>query len=158
MELEDLYDKNFNKLNKTIRRRVDEIPEGCYVMMSYALIKNNDKYLLEQATARSNNTLALPGGHVLAGEDGLTGLKRELKEELKLDNIIIKHVDTIIYPYNSYIFNIYLIEDEIDIDSIEYDTNEVVNINWYSKEEILNKIKDGKINRGYAYILENYLS
>ncbi len=41
MELEDLYDNNFNKLNKTIRRRIDEIPEGCYVMMSYALIKKN---------------------------------------------------------------------------------------------------------------------
>ncbi len=157
MELEDLYDKNFNKLNKTIRRRVDEIPEGCYVMMSYALIKNNDKYLLEQATARSNNTLAIPGGHVLAGEDGLTGLKRELKEELNLEDIKVKHLDTTIYPYNSYIFNIYLIEDEIDIDSIEFDTNEVVNINWYSKEEIINKIKDGKINKGYAYILEQYI-
>ena len=50
MELEDLYDKNFNKLNKTIRRRVDEIPEGCYVMMSYALIKNYDQtiYLFEE--------------------------------------------------------------------------------------------------------------
>ena len=158
MELEDLYDNNFNKLGKTIRRRIDDIPEGCYVMMSYALIKNNDKYLLEQATARSNNTLAIPGGHVLAGEDGLTGLKRELKEELNLENINIKHLDIIIYPYNSYIFNIYLIEDEIDIDSIEYDTNEVVNINWYSKEEIINKIRDRKVNRGYAYILENYLS
>ncbi len=157
MELEDLYDKNFNKLNKTIRRRVDEIPEGCYVMMSYALIKNNDKYLLEQATARSNNTLAIPGGHVLAGEDGLTGLKRELKEELILEDIKVKHLDTTIYPYNSYIFNIYLIEDEIDIDSIEFDTNEVVNIDWYSKEEIINKIKDGKINKGYAYILEHYI-
>ena len=157
MELEDLYDSNFNKLNKTIQRRVDKIPDGCYVMMSYALIKNNDKYLLEQATARSNNTLAIPGGHVLAGEDGLTGLKRELKEELNLDNLNIKHIDTIIYQYNSYIFNIYLIEDEIDIDSIEYDSNEVVNIKWYTKEEILNYIKEGKINKGYAYILENYI-
>ena len=157
MELEDLYDQNINKLGKTIRRRIDDIPEGCYVMMSYALIKNNDKYLLEQATARSNNTLAIPGGHVLAGEDSLTGLKRELKEELKLDNINIKYVDTIIYPYNSYIFNIYLIEDEIDIDCIEYDTNEVVNINWYTKEEILNKIKEDKVNKGYAYILEQYI-
>ena len=45
MELEDLYDKNFNKLNKTIRRRIDEIPKDCYIMMSYALIKNNDKYI-----------------------------------------------------------------------------------------------------------------
>ena len=158
MELEDLYDKKINKLGKTIRRRIDDIPEGCYIMMSYVLIKNNDKYLLEQATARSNNTLAIPGGHVLAGEDGLTGLKRELKEELNLENINIKHLDTIIYPYNSYIFNIYLIEDKIDIDSIEYNINEVVNINWYSKEEIINKINDGKINRGYAYVLENYLS
>lgn len=158
MELEDLYDKKINKLNKSIRRRVDKIPEGCYIMMSYAIIKNNGKYLLEQATARSNNTLAIPGGHVLAGEDGLTGLRRELKEELNLENITIKHLDTVIYPYNSYIFNIYLIEDEIDINSIYYDSNEVVSINWYSKEEILRKIKDGKVNKGYAYILENYLN
>ena len=158
MEFEDLYDSNFNKLNKSIRRRIDEIPEGCYIMMSYALIKNNNKYLLEQATARSNNTLAIPGGHVLAGEDGLTALKRELKEELNLDNLNIKNLDTIIYPYNSYIFNIYLIEDSINIDNLVYDPNEVVNINWYTKEEIINKIKDGKVNKGYAYILENYLA
>lgn len=157
MELEDLYDKKINKLNKTIRRRVDEIPEGCYVMMSYVLIKNNNKYLLEQATARSNNTLAIPGGHVLAGEDGLSGLKRELKEELNLENVTVEHLDTIIYPYNSYIFNIYLIEDDIDINSIEFDSNEVVNINWYTKEEILNKIEEGKVNKGYAYILEQYI-
>ena len=158
MELEDLYDINFNKLNKTIRRRIDEIPESCYVMMSYALIKNNNKYLLEQATSRSNNTLAIPGGHILSGEDGLTGLKRELKEELNLENLNIKHVDTIIYPYNNYIFNIYLIDDEIDINNIKYDTNEVLNINWYTKEEILNKIKKGKVNKGYAYILEKYMN
>lgn len=157
MELEDLYDSNFNKLNKTIRRRIDEIPENCYVMMSYAIIKNNDKYLLEKATERSNNTLAIPGGHILAGEDALTGLKRELKEELNLDNVNIKHIDTYIFPYNSYIFNVYLIEDKIDINSIVYDTNEVVDINWYTKEEILEAIKNNKVNRGYAYILERYL-
>lgn len=157
MELQDLYDSKFNKLDKTIRRRVDEIPENCYVMMSYALIKNNDKYLLECATARSNNTLAIPGGHILVGEDGIAGLKRELKEELSLEHLNIKHLDTIIYPYNNYIFNIYLIEDEIDINNIVYDFNEVVNINWYTKEEIFNKIKESKVNKGYAYILEKYI-
>ena len=157
MELEDLYDNNFNKLNKTIRRRIDEIPDGCYVMMSYALIKNNNKYLLEQATSKSNNTLAIPGGHVLAGEDGLTGLKRELKEELSLKNVTIKHLDTIIYPYNRYIFNIYLIEDNVNIEDLVYNSNEIINVKWYTKEKILNKIKNGKINKGYAYILENYI-
>ena len=158
MELEDLYDNNFNRLNKTIRRRIDEIPDGCYVMMSYALIKNNNKYLLEQATSKSNNTLAIPGGHVLAGEDGLTGLKRELKEELSLKNVTIKHLDTIIYPYNRYIFNIYLIEDNVNIEDLVYNSNEIINVKWYTKEKILNKIKNGKINKGYAYILENYIN
>ena len=157
MELQDLYDKNFNKINKTIRRRLDEIPKDCYIMMSYALIKNNGKYLLEQATSRSDNTLAIPGGHVLTGEDGITGLNRELKEELNIESNNIKHIDTIIYPYNNYIFNIYIIEDEIDINKIIYDSNEVINIDWYTKEEILYRIKQGEINRGYAYILEKYL-
>ena len=157
-ELEDLYDNSFNKLNKTIRRRIDEIPEGCYVMMSYVLIKNDNKYLLEKATARSNNTLAIPGGHVLAGEDPLSALKRELKEELELENNNIKHIDTFIYPYNNYIFNIYLIEDDINISNLEYSKDEVLGIDWYAKEEILNNIKEGKVNKGYAYILEKYLN
>lgn len=157
MELEDLYDSNFQKLNKTIRRRVDDIPDGCYVMMSYALIKNGDMYLLEKATSRSNNTLALPGGHVLAGEEPLDGLKRELKEELNLEGVTIQHLDTILYPYNHYIFNIYLIEDEINIDDLKYDSLEVVDIKWYTKDEILDKICQGKVNKGYAYILEKYL-
>ena len=157
MELEDLYDSSFNKLNKTIRRRVDEIPKDCYVMMAYALIKNNNKYLLEQATERSNYTIAIPGGHVLAGEDALTGLKRELKEELTLEINNIKHLDTFIYPYNNYIFNIFLIEEEIDINNLNYSEDEVLNINWYSKEKIFNLIDNGKVNKGYAYILKKYL-
>ena len=157
MELEDLYDNNFNKLNKTIIRRVDEIPKDCYVMMSYALIKNDDKYLLEQETEKSNYTYAIPGGHLVAGEDGLEGLKRELKEELSLENVKTKHIDTILYPYNNYIFNIYLIEDRVNINDLIFQKDEVLNINWYSKNEILDLINNGKINKGYAYILEKYI-
>ncbi len=157
MELLDLYDDSFNKLNKTIKRRLDNIPDNCYVMMSYALIKNNGKYLLEHATSRSNNTIAIPGGHLLAGEDGLTGLKRELKEELNLEGVSIKHIDTIIYPFNNYIFNVYLIEDNINIEDLKFDSKEVVDVNWYSKDEILLMIKNNKVNKGYAYILEKYI-
>ena len=54
MEILDLYDKNYKKTNKTTIRRVDEIPKDSYIMLSYALIKNNDKYLLEQMTERIN--------------------------------------------------------------------------------------------------------
>ena len=156
MEKEDLYDQNFNKINKTIRRRVDEIPENCYIMMSYAIIKNNNKYLLEQATSRSNNTYAIPGGHLISNETPLTGLKRELQEELNLQPNSIKHLDTYIFPYNSYIFNVYLIEENIDIKNLSYQEDEVVNIGWYTKEEIIKLMQENKVNKGYAYILNKY--
>lgn len=40
MEILDLYDKNLKRINKTIIRRVDEIPTDSYIMLSYALIIN----------------------------------------------------------------------------------------------------------------------
>lgn len=53
-EVLELFDDNGNSLNRTIIRRVDEIPVGANIMASYILIRNNDKYLLEQATERNN--------------------------------------------------------------------------------------------------------
>lgn len=150
----DLYDNNFNKLDKTIIRRIDKIPDNANIMMSYILIKNENKYLLEQTTKRNNFKWAIPGGHILTNENGEQGLKRELKEELRIENIKIKHIDTIKFPYNNYIFNIYSTEDKINISNLKLQTEEVIQVKWYSKEEILNLIKEEKIAKGYAYILE----
>ncbi len=156
-EVLDLYDNNFNKLDKTIIRRIDEIPENANIMMSYILIKNSGKYLLEQSTERNNYKWAIPGGHVLTNENGEQGLKRELREELGLENINIKHIDTIKFPYNNYIFNVYLTEDEIDTSKLTFQPEEVLQVKWYSKNEVLELIKEEKISRGYAYILKKYM-
>ena len=157
MEILDLYDKDFKRTGKTIIRRVDEIPDGSYIMLSYVLIKNNDKFLLEQMTERNNYKYAIPGGHILSGETGLQGLIRELKEEIGLSDVSIKHLDTVVFPYNKYIFNVYLIEDLINIDKLVLQPDEVINVSWYSTNEIKDLINKDLIPKGYAYILNNYL-
>ena len=151
-EILDLYDNDFNKLNKTIIRRVDEIPNGTNIMQSYILIQNKNKYLLEQTTQRNNNKWAIPGGHLLTGETPEKGLERELNEELGIKKIQYKKLDTIKFPYNSYIFNVFYSETIRDIDSLTLQQNEVIQVKWYSKEEILELINSDKIPRGYAYI------
>ena len=156
-EILDLYDNNFNKLNKTIIRRVDEIPEGTNIMQSYILIKNGDKYLLEQTTDRNNYKWAIPGGHILSGETPEEALEREIKEELGISNLNYKKLDTIKFPYNSYIFNIFFSNTFIDIDTLVLQPNEVIQVKWYSKKEILELIENDMIPRGYAYILKNYI-
>lgn len=156
-EILDLYDNNFNKLNKTIIRRVDEIPNGTNIMQSYILIKNEDKYLLEQTTERNNYKWAIPGGHVLTGETPEVTLKRELEEELGIRDIKYKKVDTIKFPYNNYIFNVFYSNTIVDINLLKLQPDEVIKVKWYTKEEILELIENDMIPRGYAYILKNYM-
>ena len=156
-EILDLYDNNFNRLNKTIIRRVDEIPNGTNIMQSYILIKNEDKYLLEQTTERNNYKWAIPGGHVLTGETTEVTLKRELEEELGIRDIKYKKVDTIKFPYNNYIFNVFYSNTIVDINLLKLQPDEVIKVKWYTKEEILELIENDMIPRGYAYILKNYM-
>lgn len=156
-EVLDLYDNNFCKLDKTIVRRKDEIPENTNIMASYVIIQNNHKYLLEQSTERNQYRWAIPGGHVLHNEDGEQGLRRELKEELGIDGIDLQFIDTIKYPYHNYIFNIYYSDHIISFEKLILQPEEVLKVEWFSKEEILKLIEEEKIAKGYAYLLKRYM-
>lgn len=157
MEILDLYDNDFKKLNKTIIRRVDEIPENTNIMLSYAIIKNGNKFLLEQTTSKNNYRWCFAGGHLQYNEDAISALKRELKEELNLTDINPIKLETIKYPQKNFIFNIYLIIDQIDTDKLEYQMDEVNQINWFSKKELIRLVDEDKVLEPHKLIITKYI-
>ena len=88
-ELWDLYDKNKQITGKTHVRGVWPIPDGYYHLIVHAWIRNSKgEYLISQ---RASTRPAYPlmfetvGGSVIQGEDSLTSVLREIKEEVGLD-------------------------------------------------------------------------
>ena len=63
-------------------------------------------------------------------------LKRELEEELGIRDIKYKKVDTIKFPYNNYIFNVFYSNTIVDINLLKLQPDEVIQVKWYSKEDI----------------------
>ena len=157
MEILDLYDNNFNKLNKTMVRRVDEIPENTNIMLSYAIIKNGNKFLLEQTTIRNDYKWCFAGGHLQHNETALVALKRELFEELGLINIKISKLDTVKYPEKNFIFNIYLITDKIDTSKLKYQLEEVNATKWFTKKELLKMVDNDLLLQPHKFIVTNYI-
>ena len=132
----------------------DECHEkGLWHRAVYAFIIDKDSNILLQK--RSSNKKLWPnkwdvtiGGHVNAGEFGRQAIIRECKEELGIDIIDdeIKYIicTTSVYNKNNYINNhydeCYLITKDINIKDLKLQKEEVSDIKYFTKDEILNRI------------------
>lgn len=93
------------------------------------------------------------GGHISAGEDSLVSAKRELSEELGLDDTKynFEYVDRIKekFEYEDILSNefvtIYKIVSDVDIESIILQKEEVSETRWFTKEEFNTLIHNGEI-------------
>jgi len=127
--------------------------KGLWHRAVYAFIIDKDSNVLLQK--RSANKKLWPnkwdvtvGGHVLTGEIGREALRRECKEELGIDvsDDEIKYFicTRSIYNKNNYINNhydeCYLITKDVSIEDIKLQEEEVSDIKYFSKEEIVERI------------------
>ena len=130
--------------------------EGLYhkACVVFVLSLDNKKVLLQKRSANKkmwpNLWDVTAGGHVLSGELGYQAVLRETFEELGVEikkeelefigattseniegNIINKH-------FNEY----YVVHKDIDLKDITLQKEEVQDIKWIDKDELINKIKN----------------
>ena len=160
MEILDLYDDFGQKLKETINRG-EKTEEGKNIMLSVAFIKNSkSEFLIQKTSKEKGNRYSSTGGHVMHGETGLETIKRELEEELGISATgqDLKYIATFKYPKKNCIFNVYLLNIDIDLSKIKLQDTEVESVKYLSVEEINNIINKGNFLESHAYIFKHYIN
>ena len=153
-----MMEEKFDVLNELgeftgeIATREECHKKGLWHRAVYAFIIDDGKILLQKRSSKKklwpNMWDVTVGGHVIAGEFGRQALIRETREELGIeindDDIkylvgstsINKQEDIINKHYNE----CYLITKHIDISDVKLQEEEISEIRYFSKDELLKRI------------------
>ena len=149
MELLQLFDENKNMLNESIERnRKKELEPGKYFMIILLFIQNDEKkFLIQKTSVNRESEYATTGGHVTFGDDVLTTVIKEAKEELGLvlNENEIEEIETITHKLAH--VGIYYCNKKIDIDKLKIQEEEVDSLYWMSVDEINELIKEDKFRK-----------
>ncbi len=148
-ELWDIYDEH-RRLTGKIHRRGLPMEPGQYRLAVHVCIFNSKNELLIQQ--RQTWKSAWPAmwdvtiaGSAMAGETSQEAAEREALEELglKLDLSGIRPHFTMNFAqgFDDY----YLIEQEVDIASLTLQEEEVRQVKWVSREELMEMYQEGKV-------------
>lgn len=147
MELWDIYRMDRTKSGRTIVRD-SAFKSGEYHLVVHACIFNTKGEMLIQQrqpfkSGWSNMWDVTVGGSAISGDTSQTAMERELFEEigLKIDLQNVRPHLTINFDVG--FDDIYLIEKDLDIESLTLQYEEVQRVKWASVDEICQMLDEG---------------
>ena len=157
MELWDIYDENRALKNETMVRG-EQIKDGDYHLVIHVCVFNNKGEMLIQKrqpfkSGYSGLWDVTVGGSAVSGDTSRKAAERELFEEVG-----IQHDFTGIQPHLTLNFyhgfdDIYLIEKEVDINTLKLQYEEVEKVMWADEEQILAMIESGEFIPYYPELI-----
>lgn len=147
MEIWDCYDIN-RQLTGGELVRGEALPEGCFHTVIHVCVFNSrGEMLIQQRQPFKKGWPNLwdvsCGGSILKGETSQMGAHRELLEELGMDYDFNGIRPDFTYNFYGGFDDFYLIEKEVEIDTLKFQYEEVQGAKWASREEILEMIDKG---------------
>lgn len=148
MELFDLYTKDRERTGKTIVRGT-AVPDGYMRMVVHICIFNSRGEMLIQR--RQLTKLVAPGqwdtsvaGSVAAGESSRVTAHREIAEEIGYSVPFEELMPLLTYNLPDVFDDFYVIRRDIDISELTLQKEEVMDVKWAGKDEILAMMKTGE--------------
>ncbi len=157
MEYLDIYNEKKEKLNKKIKRG-DKLLDNEHILVAVIFIENSEgKYLIQKTSKEKGEKYATTGGHVLSGEIPKTAIIRETKEELGLDvsNENIIYIGDLLFgiPFGE----IYYLKKDLDIAKLKLQQEEVEQVEYLTKTEILKLIETEKMVKSHGLMFKKML-
>ncbi len=94
------------------------------------------------------------GGSAVSGESSQDAIERELFEEIGLRHDFQKIRPQLTINFDKGFNDIYLIEREVDLDSLCLQPEEVQRVKWASQEEIFRMMESGEFIPYYEPLLQ----
>ena len=148
MEFFDLYTADREKTGQTMVRG-DAVPEGFYRLVVHVCIFHPDGRMLIQQRQPfkkgwSNLWDVTVGGSAVSGDSSRSAAERETLEELGLSIDLSNVRPTLTIHWEHGFDDIYVLTLPVDIHSLHLQYEEVQQVRWAAKEEILQMIDDGR--------------
>ena len=154
MEYLDIYNEKKEKLNKKIKRG-DKLLDNEHILVAVIFIENSEgKYLIQKTSKEKGEKYATTGGHVLSGETPKTAIIRETKEELGLD-VSNENIGDLLFgiPFGE----IYYLKKDLDIAKLKLQQEEVEQVEYLTKTEILKLIETEKMVKSHGLMFKKML-
>lgn len=158
-EMWDLYDRNRKMLDRKAERGT-KLSDDEYHLVTNAWIRNTEgKFLISQRVEWKAHPLMweCTGGSVLMDEDTYQGAIREVKEELGVDisNAPYAFVGSTTRYFKNCpdIVDVYIFELDVSIENVVIQKEEVNDVKWMTKEEIMEIYNQGNFETT-KFILE----
>ncbi len=158
MELWDIYNIDRTKSGKTMVRG-EPFQKGNYHLVVHACIFNSKGEMLIQQrqpfkAGWSNMWDITVGGSATKGETSQTAIERELFEEIGLKIDLQDRRPHLTMNFDTGFDDIYLIENDVNINDLKLQYEEVQQVKWATLDEILQKIDDGVFIPYYKTLIQ----
>lgn len=148
MEKWDVYNKDRERTGKTMNRG-DAFEQGAYHLVIHVCMFNHlGEMLIQQRQPDKEDWKNMwditVGGSAIAGETSQQAAQREVNEEIGYRLNLLNTRPALTVSFENGFDDYYLIESDVNISNLSLPTEEVKQVKWASKEEVIEMISEGK--------------